>query len=269
MLANFLQESKPVFVLTGAGCSTASGIPAYRDETGKWQHAQPVNFNDFIKHETRRKHYWLRSMHGWRHVDNARPNATHFAIADLEQMGFISHVVTQNVDSLHQKAGSERVLDLHGNLQSVICLGCSNRIPRSDIQDWLEYKNAKFLQDMHTQKPDGDAAPAYDDLSGFKIPDCDDCGGLLKPDVVFFGESVPRRRVQTAMQELIGSRALLVVGSSLMVFSGYRFCRTAQQHGIPVAAINRGMTRADGTYTFKIRSDCGTALTAAVHSLAA
>jgi NAD-dependent SIR2 family protein deacetylase len=249
-----------LFVLTGAGCSTESGIPDYRDETGEWKRRQPVMFQDFVAHEHARKRYWARSLIGFRRMRSARPNDAHHALASLERAGRISHLVTQNVDGLHQAAGSERVIDLHGRIDTVLCLACRERSSRETLQLELARRNPEFAALDAIEAPDGDADLEDVAFETFDVPACEACGGLLKPDVVFFGEGVPAERVQRAMDALESSDAMLVVGSSLMVYSGYRFVKTMAEAGKPIAAINLGRTRADDLLTLKVRESCTQAL---------
>ena len=255
-LLEFTVANTPLFVLTGAGCSTESGIPDYRDPNGNWKYTKPVQYLEFLSRESVRKRYWARSMTGWPRIHSARPNAAHHALARLESAGLIHQLVTQNVDGLHRKAGSERVLDLHGNLENVICIDCRRRIPRIRIQDILFSQNQGFETDYYRAAPDGDAVPDLTDYESFKTPICDVCNGILKPDVIFFGESVPRERIEQAMEKLRESKAIMIVGSSLMVFSGYRFVREAAKYNMPITAINIGKTRADGLFTLKYESSC-------------
>ena len=259
-LLEFIELNQPLLVLTGAGCSTESGIPDYRDENGNWKYSQPVQFTDFVRHNHTRKRYWSRSMLGWPRMAQARPNATHFSLAKLEQAGFISFLVTQNVDGLHQKAGSKSMLELHGGLEWVICLDCRKRLPRQQLQEMLLDFNPEFNGMANGLAPDGDALLADRDLSDFQIPGCTDCGGILKPDVVFFGEQVPKTRFNRVIEELDRARALLVIGSSLMVFSGYRFCKYARQQDKDVAVLNIGRTRADPDLSLKVGLPCHVAL---------
>jgi len=259
-LARFIEAHAPLFVLTGAGCSTGSGIPDYRDDDGAWKHARPVQYADFVGSAHTRRRYWARSLAGWPRVAGSRPNAAHCAMASLERAGLVATVVTQNVDGLHQKAGSAAVIDLHGRLDGVECLECEARFPRAGIQQRLLRLNPGFAPDDAGRRaaaaPDGDARleRAFDD---FVLVSCDHCGGTLKPSVVFFGENVPAPRVVRAFSALDAADGLLVVGSSLMVFSGYRFCRRAGESGKPAAAVNRGRTRADAMLRFRAPVDCG------------
>jgi NAD-dependent SIR2 family protein deacetylase len=259
-LSAFVERHPRLFVLTGAGCSTDSGIPDYRNHNGDWKHRQPVRYQDFVGGERTRQRYWARSLLGWPAFARARPNATHATLARLEAAGFVHQLVTQNVDGLHQQAGSRRVIDLHGRLDAVVCLDCGTRGTRAAFQGALEKNNPAFTALAATLGPDGDAALDDVDFSGFRIPPCPCCGGMLKPAVVFFGEAVPKPRVERAHQRLAEADALLVIGSSLMVFSGYRFCRWATARGHPVAAINLGRTRADGELALKVSQPCAPAL---------
>lgn len=259
-LADFVERHPRLFVLTGAGCSTDSGIPDYRDANGDWKRRQPVRYQEFIGSGLIRRRYWARSLLGWPAFARARPNAAHAALARLEAAGFVHQMITQNVDGLHQRAGSRRVIDLHGRLDAVVCLECRYRGPREAFQRALAEQNPAFAALAATVGPDGDADLEAVDFSGFQIPDCPHCGGTLKPAVVFFGESVPKPRVERACQRLAEADALLVVGSSLTVFSGYRFCRLATACGQPIAALNLGRTRADGELALKVNLPCGAAL---------
>jgi NAD-dependent SIR2 family protein deacetylase len=255
-----------LFVLSGAGISTDSGIPGYRDAQGRWQRPPPVMLQDFLRSELTRQRYWARSMVGWPTVASARPNAAHDALARLESVGRLVRLVTQNVDGLHQRAGSSNVIELHGNLGAVVCLDCGQRHSRASVQSALEAQNRSFRADA-TAGPDGDAALDCDGFPEFRVPVCPSCAGVLKPDVVFFGESVPRDRVDTGSQALALADAMLVVGSSLMVYSGYRFCEWGARMGKPIAAINLGRTRADHLLALKIESPCANALASLVQQL--
>ncbi|HKH75251.1 MAG TPA: NAD-dependent protein deacetylase [Vicinamibacterales bacterium] len=259
-LTDFVERHPRLFVLTGAGCSTDSGIPDYRDSIGEWKRRPPIRYQEFVGNERARQRYWARSLAGFRRMRLARPNDAHHALAMLERRGRIVQLVTQNVDGLHHAAGSENVIDLHGRIDTVRCLGCEQRTSRDELQRELEGRNRSFAALDAVEAPDGDA-----DLEGvafetFDVPACDACGGLLKPDVVFFGENVPAERVQRAMAPIASSDAMLVVGSSLMIYSGYRFVTAAADAGKPVAAINLGRTRADDLLALKIEDRCSDAL---------
>lgn len=259
-LANFVARHPRLFVITGAGCSTDSGIPDYRDINGGWKRPQPVTYQAFVGELATRQRYWARSLVGWRRFGSALPNATHHALARLETQGKLALLLTQNVDRLHQAAGSRNVVDLHGRLDQVRCLACEHRTLRADFQSLLLDNNPAWADLDALDAPDGDADLADQDFSGFVIPPCPRCGGMLKPDVVFFGENVPRDRVADATAALDSADAVLVVGSSLMVFSGYRFVNAAAKAGKPIAAVNLGHTRADPLLTLKVNQSCAEAL---------
>jgi NAD-dependent SIR2 family protein deacetylase len=259
-LQDFVDRHRRLFILTGAGCSTSSGIPDYRDADGKWKRAQPVTYQAFMGEEKTRRRYWARSLIGWRRVRRARPNDAHRALARLEAVGRSELLLTQNVDRLHQAAGSTRVIDLHGRLDLVRCTGCERKMSRDELQDELGRLNAGWLDLAATDAPDGDADLESADFSSFVAPPCRRCGGVLKPDVVFFGENVPRDRVDAAARHLDEADAMLVVGSSLMVYSGFRFVERAASGGKPVAAVNLGRTRADELLTLKTEQACEAAL---------
>lgn len=259
-LFDFIDQHDRLLVLTGAGVSTASGIPDYRDENGNWKHTRPIYYQDFIGSLYARQRYWARSAVGWQRFANASPGKTHYALAELEQAGKVSTLITQNVDQLHQRAGSREVIDLHGKLQQVICLDCRVRTPRGQIQHALIQQNPELIHVSATTAPDGDVQLEQLDFNAIQIPQCEHCGGLLKPDVVFYGENVPPERVRQCFSALDESDAMLVVGSSLMVYSGLRFVRKAHESGLPIAAINRGVTRADDLINLKIEQDCNDVL---------
>ena len=311
-LRDFLGRNPRVLALTGAGCSAPSGIPDYRDLRGAWKHSKPMSFAEFTGSAAARRRYWAGSLRGWPRVRDARPNPAHLALAALEAQGPLRFVVTQNVDGLHQRAGSRRVLDLHGRLDVVECLGCGARVGREDLQKLLEIWNPEFVDGSATggranrgqdtpgrsrerldrswggpgtpgldqswggalsphpptpplggARPDGDAGVTAP-LEGFRMPDCRECGGILKPGVVFFGENVPRERVAAVYEALDAADALLVIGSSLMVWSGYRFVRAACERRLEVAALNLGRTRADAELSLKLEWDCAELLAGVV-----
>lgn len=267
-LAKFIREHPGITVLTGAGCSTDSGIPEYRDDNGNWKHRQPMQFVDFVNDESRRRRYWAQSFAGWQRISNAKPNAAHHALAQLEREGYVSCVITQNVDNLHRAAGNRNVIDLHGTLQHTRCLGCSAQGSRAEFQDRLQESNPGWRANVAAIAPDGDARLANDGFDRFDVPECAVCGGIIKPDVVFFGEAVPESRSASAKRFLAQSTALLVVGSSLMVFSGYRFARLASESGKPIVIVNRGTTRADSLATHKLTENCSELLPRTVRRLA-
>ena len=258
-LAGFVRAHRRLFVLTGAGVSTGSGIPAYRDCEGQWQRAPPVTHQEFVGSPAVRRRYWARSMLGWPVIVGAAPNAAHAALAQLERAGRVSQLVTQNVDGLHQRAGSARLIELHGNLHAVVCMACGARHARTQLQALLETNNPALRAVEASAAPDGDA-DIESGFQDFNVPACLQCGGMLKPDVVFFGGSIPRPRVAAAMDALEAADALLVAGSSLMVYSGYRFCEAARAAGKPIAAINIGRTRADDLLDLKIEAECAQVL---------
>ncbi|HEY9290606.1 MAG TPA: NAD-dependent protein deacetylase [Microlunatus sp.] len=241
--------------LTGAGMSTDSGIPDYRGPESP--RATPMMYGDFVGSEANRQRYWARSFLGWQRMQAARPNAGHFALVELASYG-LNGVITQNVDGLHHQAGSEPVIDLHGQISQVICLDCGRLTSRADYQERLLALNPDVRAEVdlaHAElRPDGDAV--VEDWSGFRIAPCANCGGVLKPNVIFFGESVPRRRVEQCYRLVDAGEALLVAGSSLAVMSGLRFVRHDAKRGKPVIIINRGATRGDDLATIKI--DAGT-----------
>jgi NAD-dependent SIR2 family protein deacetylase len=260
LLRGFADRYPRLFVLSGAGVSTASGIPDYRDEEGRWKRPQPVNGPDFVRSADVRRRYWARSMIGWPTIAQARPNQAHQALARLQAASRVHRLVTQNVDGLHQRAGSEDVIELHGSIAQVVCLECGLLIERSDVQRWLEAANPQYAGRLAAGAPDGDAEIDPSHWDRFAPPHCPYCGGILKPDVVFFGDTVPRRRVAEAMHALEHADAMLVVGSSLMLYSGYRFCDFAHRQKKPMAAINLGRTRADHLFEVKIERPCVEAL---------
>src|SRR5689334_21729183 len=261
-LIEFIDRHSRLFVLTGAGCSTDSGIPDYRDSSGEWKRRPPIRYQEFVGNERARKRYWARSLAGFRRMRLARPNDAHHALAMLERRGRVAQLVTQNVDGLHHAAGSANVIDLHGRIDTVRCLGCRRGSSRQELQVALERRNPNFAALEAIEAPDGDADLEDVAFETFDVPACDACGGMLKPDVVFFGENVPLERVQRAMAPIASSDAMLVVGSSLMIYSGYRFVTAAADAGKPVAAINIGRTRADDLLTLKIEDRCANALRA-------
>jgi NAD-dependent SIR2 family protein deacetylase len=244
-----------VLVLTGAGISTDSGIPDYRGPDGQPHTARPMTFDHFVGSAHERQRYWARSHVGWQRIAEARPNVSHLAVAALARAGALTGVVTQNVDGLHEAAGTPDVIDLHGRLDAVVCLGCGARRPRLEIGLRLDAVNPGFrttVADRGAARPDGDITLAEDVVTGFRTVDCRACGGVLKPDVVYFGESVPRARFHRALGWLDRSSALVVLGSSLTVGSGYRFVTAAARRGLPVVIVTRGVTRGDPHATLRI-----------------
>ncbi|MGE5625283.1 MAG: NAD-dependent protein deacetylase [Bacillota bacterium] len=259
-LADWCRSRERLVALTGAGCSTASGIPDYRDRQGAWKRKPPVQQRDFVTSHAVRQRYWARSLVGWRHFSRAEPNTAHLALARLERGGPLRHLVTQNVDGLHQRAGSRAVTDLHGRLDEVLCLSCGLRVFRQAFQTELEARNPEWTVLSAAHAPDGDADLENRDFSQFDVPPCRRCGGIMKPAVVFFGDAIPPEQTRAALDAVGSADALLVAGSSLMVWSGYRLVRAAAEAGKPVAAVNLGITRADALLDLKLEAPCGEAL---------
>ena len=268
-LADFIRRHPRLVVLSGAGCSTPSGIPDYRDASGNWKPGPPVLGAQFVRELPARQRYWARSLNGWPRFQAARPNGAHRALARLEQHGHVRHLITQNVDGLHQHAGSHAVTELHGSLARVRCLACGDVCARAMVQRMLERDNPGFMNLDAAPAPDGDAQLEARGLGDFRVPDCPRCGGMLKPDVVFFGESVPAPTVANCLDALAQADALLCVGTSLMVYSGFRFCRHAVARGQPVAALNLGRTRADDMLALKVAAACDEVLAALLEELQA
>ena len=264
-----------VTVLSGAGLSTESGIPDYRGPSGQARRAgQPMTYQAFTGSAAARQRYWARSHLGWRHITGATPNSGHRAVALLERAGLVRAVITQNVDGLHQAAGAAAVTELHGSLHRVVCLGCWQRSPREELDERLLAANPGWASGISAAgisagepavNPDGDVA--LEDTSGFVVVDCTSCGGVLKPDVVFFGENVPRPRVSACFDLVSASSALVVLGSSLTVLSGLRYVRHAASLPIPVVIVNQGATRGDSLATVTLDAPLGPTLTAAVREL--
>jgi len=255
-LASFLSCNRSLAVLGGAGVSTGSGIPDYRDRNGDWKPASPIQYNDFVNNANSRKRYWARSFVGWQRFSKARPNAAHHALAALEESGKVDVLITQNVDRLHHAAGSRRVIELHGDLSKVRCVNCDRTQARAGFQQYLRDANPGWHTEVTRYTPDGDAELAADSHHDFSVPNCIECDGIVKPDVVMFGESVSKDRVYDARAVIDRADALLVVGSSLMVFSGFRFARQAAEQDKPIAIVNQGRTRADDLASLKIDADC-------------
>lgn len=259
-LDELLDDVGTVTVLTGAGVSTGSGIPDYRDRDGEWKNAPPMQYAEFAGSDSARQRYWARSYVGWQRFGAARPNAAHHALARLEASGKVDTLITQNVDRLHSRAGSENVIDLHGDLGKVRCIDCHATSLRHSFQRELKEANPDWHANVFRYRPDGDVELAENSHVDFSVPGCRNCGGRVKPDVVMFGEAVPKRRVEDAMSAVDRTGALLVAGSSLMVFSGFRFARRAHETGKPIVIINRGKTRADDIASVKVDADCGDVL---------
>jgi len=276
-LADLLRGRRTV-VLAGAGCSTESGIPDYRGPEGSLRTRKPVQYGEFVRSEATRRRYWARSAVGWRRVAEAQPNAAHAGLARLEELGAVAGIITQNVDGLHHAAGSRRVVELHGSLAHVVCLGCGARTTRRETQARLEAMNDEWIAGFRgvqgpsgrraESAPDGDAELGEAAYADFHVPGCERCGGVLKPDVVFFGENVPKERVAVCWEMLGDADALLVVGSSLTVYSGRRFVYGAVERGIPVGVVNLGPTRADEHASAKVDGRLGEVIPLLVERLA-
>ncbi|HSK23719.1 MAG TPA: NAD-dependent protein deacetylase [Egicoccus sp.] len=261
-----LLAAGPALVVSGAGISTDSGIPDYRDADGRMRHASPMTYQQFVASAADRRRYWARSHLGWHRIAAARPNAGHLAVAALQAAGRLSGVVTQNVDGLHTAAGTDGVIDLHGRLDTVVCLDCGVRRPRLELGLRLDAVNPGFRTGpagrAASHRPDGDVVIPEDVVARFRVVGCRGCGGVLKPDVVFFGEHVPSARFRAALDLLDRSASLLVLGSSLMVGSGYRFVTAAVRRGLPVAIATRGTTRGDRHAGLKVDAALGEVLPA-------
>jgi len=254
-----------VVVLTGAGLSTESGIPDYRGPDGR-RRVTPMTYGEFVASAENRRRYWARSYVGWRRFAAAGPNRGHEVVAALQHAGHVRTLITQNVDGLHQSAGARDVLELHGNLERVLCLQCGDRSPRADLDLRLREANPDFEVAVGEVRPDGDVVLPEDAVARFHPPRCLVCGSdQLKPDVVFFGESVPKPLVGQCFAEVEASDGLVVLGSSLQVMSGYRFVRRAAAHGIPVAVVTRGPSRGDGEATIRVDAALGQTLTELAH----
>jgi len=252
-----------VAVLSGAGLSTESGIPDYRGPTGSLRRHAPMTYQAFMGDPAARHRYWARSYLGWRQIAGARPNAGHLAVSALQRDGLIAGIITQNVDGLHQAAGATEVIELHGGLDRVVCMSCGLTESRRDIDARLRAANPDFDASVAAINPDGDADLVDDELAGFRMVPCAWCGSdLVKPDVVFFGENVPRPRVDRCFELVERARSLLVLGSSLTVMSGLRFVRRAAAIGTPVAIVNQGQTRGDDLATLLVDAPLGQVLPA-------
>ncbi len=263
-----LLRGRRVVVLAGAGCSTESGIPDYRGPEALQRSRKPIQYQEFVRSEATRARYWARSTVGWSRVAAAQPNPAHLALARMEADGVVEGIIAQNVDGLHQRAGSQRVVELHGSLAWVRCLACGNSVSRYEFQTRLRTLNATWAAEMDRWSseraveaaPDGDAELPASASEGFQVPACELCAGVLKPDVVFFGENVPRDRLEEAWRLFEDGEVLLVVGSSLTVYSGRRFIYRAGETGVPVAIVNLGATRADDVAATRLEARVGAAL---------
>ena len=265
-----LVQGRRIVALTGAGCSTESGIPDYRGPDTPPRARPPIQHREFVDRAEMRRRYWARSTLGWSRFSAARPNAAHAALAALERCGALKGVITQNVDGLHGAAGSRTVVELHGALGRVRCLACSALTTRDELQARLLDENPGWLDRTRSVglAPDGDAELPDELVDGFAVAACEACRGTLMPDVVFFGGSVPRDTLDAAWALFDRAEVLLVVGSSLTVFSGYRFVRRAAERGVPVAILNRGPTRGDDHAALRVDARAGLALPALAHALA-
>ncbi|KAG1682757.1 NAD-dependent protein deacetylase [Nymphon striatum] len=259
-LVSKLKNKKNIWILSGAGISAPSGIPTYRDHKGKWQAGTPIQHDEFISRLSFRKHYWARSMIGWEHINNSRANTAHKAITTLQKNGLVSQIVTQNVDRLHSSAGSKDVIDLHGRLDQNVCLDCLQKSSRESYQIRLLEINTAFNNYANQILPDGDAKVDDFDMNTVNIPPCLNCGGILMPDVVFFGGIVPRHRVTKAFSTLEKSDCVLVIGTSLSVYSGFRFTKWAYENNLPLYAINQGKLRGAEFFDEILPLPCETAL---------
>jgi NAD-dependent SIR2 family protein deacetylase len=252
-----------VVVLSGAGLSTESGIPDYRGPTGQARKAQPMTYQTFISSAGARQRYWARAHVGWAAMKTAEPNAGHLAVAELQRRGLLTSIITQNVDGLHHRSGASRITELHGSLYRVMCLSCGERTARSELDRRLREANPGWAP-TGVINPDGDAVLTDDQVASFRLVDCETCGGLLKPDVIFFGENVPPERVAACYEQVAAARGLLVLGSSLTVLSGFRFVRHAASLDIPVAIVNQGQTRGDTLAGIVLDAPLGETLTALI-----
>lgn len=271
-----LLRGRTIVVLAGAGCSTESGIPDYRGPDGSLRKRAPIQFGEFVRRPEARARYWARSAVGWPRFSATRPNPAHRALAALEAAGIVRGVITQNVDGLHQAGGSRRVVELHGSLAFVRCLDCGRRVPRDAFQRrlvaanhrWTERLRRDLGNDAVESAPDGDAELPEAAVAEFRVPGCAGCGGVMKPDVVLFGETVPRDTVDAAWRLFDEADALLVAGSSLAVFSGRRFAYRARDRGVPIAVVNLGPTRADAFAAARVEGRLGTVLPRVARELA-
>ncbi len=263
-----LLRGRRTVVLTGAGCSTESGIPDYRGPGTRARARNPIQHMEFLGRPEVRARYWARSLIGWPRFSVARPNAAHHALAALERDGHVPGLITQNVDRLHHAAGSTRIIELHGALAEVRCLSCGERESRTALQERLLALNPGFVEQQVELRPDGDAELPVEAVRSFRVADCTHCGGAMKPDVVFFGDNVPRPTVDAAFAMLEEGDALLVVGSSLAVFSGYRFVLRAAERHMPIGMINIGESRGDELADVRVEARAGEVLPQLVEALA-
>ncbi|HEX3345216.1 MAG TPA: NAD-dependent protein deacetylase [Polyangiaceae bacterium] len=255
-----LVHGRSVVALTGAGLSTDSGIPDYRSPQALAKPRRPIHGPEFVRSEATRRRYWARAALGWERMRAAEPNAGHRALADLERAGVVVHVITQNVDRLHRKGGSQNVTELHGALAEVRCLDCGALEDRDALQERMLALNPGWVEADAPIAPDGDAELPADRVARFVVPPCARCGGVLKPAVVFFGDNVPRAIVDEAYEATDAAEVLLVVGTSLAVYSGYRFLRRAVERRTPVVIVNRGPVRGEEHATLKVEGGAGETL---------
>ncbi|XP_014642552.1 PREDICTED: NAD-dependent protein lipoamidase sirtuin-4, mitochondrial [Ceratotherium simum simum] len=259
-LQHFITLSKRLLVMTGAGISTESGIPDYRSEkVGLYARTdrRPIQHADFVRSAPIRQRYWARNFVGWPQFSSHQPNPAHLALSNWERLGKVYWLVTQNVDALHTKAGSQRLTELHGCMHRVLCLDCGEQTPRGVLQERFEVLNPSWSAEAHGLAPDGDVFLTEEEVQSFRVPSCARCGGRLKPDVVFFGDAVSPDKVDFVHRRVREADSLLVVGSSLQVYSGYRFILTAQEKKLPIAILNIGPTRSDDLACLKLDSRCG------------
>lgn len=266
-LAAEVLAGRRIAALTGAGISTDSGIPDYRGPDSPPR--KPMTYQQFVGDEAFRRHYWARNHIGWRHLHQAEPNAGHRALAQMEANGDLVGVITQNVDTLHEVAGSQNVIDLHGRYDRIICLNCRRTISREHLADRLTALNPGFVDEVGDVEIAPDADAVVSATEHFRVADCEYCGGMLKPDIVYFGENVPKDRVEASYRMVDDADALLVAGSSLTVMSGLRFVRRAAKENHPIVIVNRGPTRGDELAIVKIDAGCSPALTQLARDLAA
>ncbi|XP_045116908.1 NAD-dependent protein deacylase Sirt4-like isoform X3 [Portunus trituberculatus] len=262
-LQEFLDSSKRLFVLTGAGISTESGIPDYRSEgVGLYATSsrRPIQYKQFMDSSKARQRYWARNYVGWQRFSSVTPNAAHTCLTAWERSGKLACTVTQNVDRLHHKAGTANVVELHGSAFNVVCMNCRRQVVRHYYQTCLTRLNPHLTLRPVEMRPDGDVDLTQEEVDNFRVPPCEACGGIMKPDLVFFGESVPRERVERVKRELAECDALLVLGSSLYVYSGYRFILAGLERGMRMCGVNIGPTRGDPHFQFRINARCGDVL---------
>ncbi|XP_005110147.1 NAD-dependent protein lipoamidase sirtuin-4, mitochondrial [Aplysia californica] len=262
-LQEFLNTHRNLFILTGAGISTESGIPDYRSEgVGLYATSttRPVQYADFLKSADIRKRYWARNYVGWPRFSSFQPNAAHYILSDWERKGRVHWLVTQNVDALHFKAGSQHVTELHGSAHRVVCLSCSLKLSRHSMQKMIKDQNPGWVAEADAVRPDGDVNLESEKVKSFQVPPCPSCGGVLKPEITFFGDNVPKDTVHFVLDKMFKSDALLVIGSSLEVYSGFRFINRASSHGMEIAILNIGGTRGDKHATIKVSGRIGDVL---------